>query len=74
MFAITQAQTRHVELRTTPYQDWPEEAKQLARHVLSRPGNAGALIDQLDRKDWLVAKIEALQEQASSIDSWLGEE
>lgn len=73
MFAITQAQIKIIELRTTPYQDWPEEAKQLARCVLASQAAAGAMLDQLDRKDWLVSKVERLQTQQNTISNWIGE-
>jgi len=33
---ITSARTVEIDLRATPYAEWPEEARTAARHILER--------------------------------------
>jgi hypothetical protein len=62
-----------VELRNIPYRDWPSEARGPAKVVLSRPGLDRLLFEQIDRKDWLVSQVEAMQANNRTIAEWLGE-
>lgn len=74
-FTVTTQITRvqSVNLRTIPYLDWPSEARSLAKVVFSRASAVEECLQQLDRKDWLVAQVERLQAQNRSIAEWLGE-
>lgn len=72
-FTTTKQVKYAVDLRSTPYLDWPNEARTLAKVIVSRPGAVEECMRQLDRKDWLVAQVERLQAQNRSIAEWLGE-
>jgi hypothetical protein len=60
---ITSKITVEIDLRTTPYADWPQRAKDLARVVIEREmRKAGGQADMLFRH-LIVAKVEWLAEQ-----------
>jgi hypothetical protein len=47
-----------VSLHSLPYEQWPEEAKRLARVILLRPSIRAQLRQQLFPLDWLAAQVE----------------
>lgn len=49
-----------IDLHSLEYEDWPEEAKKLAKQVISVPRFRKEFEQQLFRKDWLIMKIERL--------------
>lgn len=73
LVSTQQTVTRAVDLRDLRYRDWPAEARGLAKVILGNPQNHAELVRQLDRKDWLIAKVEALHQRNRSIAEWLGE-
>ena len=75
-FLVTTQQTvtRAVSLADLRYRDWPSEARGLAKVVLGNPTKHAEFLNQLDRKDWLIAEIEALHARNHSIAEWLGED
>ena len=57
-------QVVEIDLQSIPAKDWPEEARRLARDVLMQPRNVAAFqaLPLAERKDWLITRIEALNE------------
>ncbi len=75
-FLVTTQQTitRAVSLADLRYRDWPIEARGLAKVVLGNPAKYAEFLNQLDRKNWLIAQVEALHQRNHSIAEWLGED
>jgi hypothetical protein len=52
------------DLTALPIEQWPDEAKELAKELLSTKRIRTQLLEQLPdlRKDWLALKVEAYQQ------------
>lgn len=64
---------QQIELRDTPYLEWPQEARALAKVVMSNSRSRAAALSESDRKDWLAEQVERMQAENRSIAEWLGE-
>jgi len=60
-----------IELRDIPYRDWPEEAKQMTRDILSMPIHRKRFDAELFKQDWLVSRIEGMQAFADELKEWM---
>lgn len=52
--------TTEVDLMALPYKEWPERGKECAHQIISRYYQTWELLPEADRKQWLVARVEAI--------------
>lgn len=60
---VTTLTSHEINLNGLSISEWPDEAKKIARDIISVPRFRNAFLAQLPelRKSWLIAKIEAQQ-------------
>ncbi len=61
---LTITQEVYIDLESRPFENWPYEAKAMARSLLANPRLQREFLAQLPaiRKSWLAARIERLSE------------
>jgi hypothetical protein len=64
--------TKEIDLQSLPFIEWPEEAKEAAKAILSNPRHLAVFQDQLGpemKKSWITAKVEKYFEISNIMDS-----
>jgi len=72
MFKIATTTTTTVDLASLPYANWPEEAKSLAREILSRRRREYFGMFQELRHTWMALQVSRMQQfEDRLLSDWL---